>query len=168
MNRESSYYFVLLIFVIVVLCSCSAKTNGINSEAIVPDGIWAYINEMPYCVNSDNMKMVNISGRQQYCYRSDDGSERIVLEIQLQNNDEMDISEKESVKIGKLSGVSYIYNEEPIEYTELNEEMVSGILHMESGECVIEWTQADTFCRVYGTLSKDEMLEIAESVEVFI
>lgn len=168
MNRKSLYYIAPLIFVIVLLCSCTAKTSDTNSESIVSDGSWAYISEIPCCFNSDTMKMVNISGRQQYCYRSDDGSERIVLEIQLQNNDEMDISEKESVKIGKLSGVSYIYNGEPIEYTALNAEMASGILHMESGECVIEWTQADTFCRLYGTLSRDEMLEIAASVEVSV
>jgi len=168
MNRKSLYYIAPLIFVIVLLCSCTAKTNDINSEAIASDGIWAYVSKIPCCVNSDNMKMVNISGRQQYCYGSDDGSERIVLEIQLQNNDEMVISEKESVKIGKLSGVSYIYNGEPIEYTALNAEMVSGIIHMEYGECVIEWTQAAAFCRLYGTLSRDEMLEIAASVEVAI
>jgi hypothetical protein len=166
MNQKCLSCIALLIFVIALLCSCTAKNNDIDSEAIKSDEIWACINEIPSCFNSDTMKMVNISGRQQYCYISDDGSERIVLEIQLQNNDEMDISEKESVKIGKLSGISYIYDGEPIEYTALNSQMVSGILHMESGECVIEWTQAGAFCRLYGTFSRDEMLEIAASVEV--
>ena len=48
----------------------------------------------------------------------------------------------------------------------MEETEIQEILKMEKEENVLEWTQNNVFCRIYGTLSLKELLEIAENVEV--
>lgn len=150
----------MLILSLLLLCACQdIKNESNNGEklwatfAIVPDG---YV----------ETRILQLSDRQQYCYKGEDKTQRFVLEIQKENVDEVLVTDKELVSIKDMEGEQYTYQGEKIEYSGMDETEIQGILKIEKGENVLEWKQDKVFCRIYGTLSFEILLEIAENVEL--
>ena len=155
-------YSILLITSLFLLNSCQSTNNSASNWAekvsvtfgMIPDGYMETRN-------------IQLPERQQYCFKnSEDEIQRFVLEVQKENKDESDGIDKKMVSIDDMEGEYYIYHGEKLKYTGMEETEIQEILKMEKEENVLEWTQNNVFCRIYGTLSLKELLEIAENVEV--
>jgi hypothetical protein len=108
----------------------------------------------------------NMPGRYQIKYHDASATQRFVLEIQAENGDVIAVSDTQEVQIGDLSGIAYTYQGEDIAYTTLTSAMVSGMFRMEAGDQVLEWEQSGYFLRLFGTVSREDLLKIAENVTV--
>jgi hypothetical protein len=108
----------------------------------------------------------SLPGRQQIKYHDASATQRFVLEVQSENGDVIAVSDIEEVQIGNLSGIAYTYQGEDIAYTTLTSAMVSGMFRMEAGDQVLEWEQSGYFLRLFGTVSREDLLKIAENVTV--
>ena len=62
----------------------------------------------------------------------------------------------------------FIYNGENIKYNGNEKEQIQEITKMKKGERVLEWNAGKCCCRIYGSLSYEELKEIAKNVEVKI
>lgn len=140
MRRKFIYYMGLLILILVAISACNSKPGEDYVEDTGTSELQADISELPDTLSRDSIRIINLSGRQQYRYQSIDGKERLVLEIRTQTSDIEDVNEVDT---------SVLYKPE-IE------------------EVVFEWTQDNMQCMVFGTFSEAELQEIAESVQVNI
>ena len=111
-------------------------------------------------------RMITIPTRQQYIYRNDDGNLHAVLEVMQENDDIINVTSKESIKLGKHDCLVYIYNGEDIDYQNLSEAEISGIVKPQDGDTILEWKNKKNYLRLFGNISKEELVEIAEGVTI--
>ena len=160
MNRK---LLVLFMAIIALLSACNLQNKSSNSleEVSVSE-----MHNLPIGVNLRSLGLCNTPTRRQYYYFSYDGTKRLVLELQRENADDVDIQSKTSVFVGKNEGVAYLYSGEKVVYGGLSDTMIAGIQKMNAGDYVIEWSQNGYFLRIFGAYTYDELLRIAEGIEV--
>ena len=78
------------------------------------------------------------------------------------------LKEKKKIDIDGSQGTQFIYNGENIKYNGNEKEQIQEITKMKKGERVLEWNAGKCCCRIYGSLSYEELKEIAKNVEVKI
>ena len=76
------------------------------------------------------------------------------------------LKEKKKIDIDGSQGTQFIYNGENIKYNGNEKEQIQEITKMKKGERVLEWNAGKCCCRIYGSLSYEELKEIAKNVEV--
>jgi hypothetical protein len=140
-----------------------ATTEAVSSEAEDLENVNVVFGWLPEDMTQSDC---NMPGRYQTKYHDASGTQRFVLEVQSENGDVIAVSDTEEVQIGNLSGIAYTYQGEDIAYTTLTSAMVSGMFRMEAGDQVLEWEQSGYFLRLFGTVSQEELLKIAENVTV--
>ncbi|MEE1086183.1 MAG: DUF4367 domain-containing protein [Schaedlerella sp.] len=165
MHRKPFYSIVLIICSIILLCACNHKaeipTSDINPSSS-PNDVTISFNISPdsYTMTQE----ICMPNRHQFSY-TDNYNHRFVIELLLENSDKSNIP-KEDLLVRNSTGKTYIYNGEFIEYEQLNESMILGMLKIQKNDCVIEWSQSGYFCRIFGNLEANELLNIAESVVI--
>ena len=137
-----------------------------NPSSNTNTSVRASINVLPECISTERVNLISMPDRQQYCYQSEDGSARIVLEVQTKNQDTIDADQKKDISIGKVSGISYLYAGGEISYYGVSSNDMNHLLKPEQGERVLEWSAQGVDIRIYGSFSEEELLAAAESVEV--
>jgi hypothetical protein len=140
-----------------------AATEAVSSEVENLEDVNVVFDWLPEDMTQSDC---NMPGRYQIKYHDASGTQRFVLEVQSENGDVIAVSDTEDVQIGNLSGIAYTYQGEDIAYTTLTSAMVSGMFRMEAGDQVLEWEQSGYFLRLFGTVSQEELLKIAENVTV--
>lgn len=138
MRRKTIYYMGLLIFILVFLTNCNSKSSEDHEENADITKLQADIAKLPNILSRDSIKIIIMSGQQQYRYQSIVGEERLILEIRTQTSDTETVTEADT---------SVLYKPEV-------------------GESIFEWTQDNLECRLFGTFSEAELQEISESVQV--
>lgn len=103
---------------------------------------------------------------QQDCYSNAEGNKRFVVEVQQGDTDLISVEEKKKIDIDGSQGTQFIYNGENIKYNGNEKEQIQEITKMKKGERVLEWNAGKCCCRIYGSLSYEELKEIAKNVEV--
>jgi major membrane immunogen (membrane-anchored lipoprotein) len=140
-----------------------ATTEAVGTEAEDLENVNVVFGWLPEDMTQSDC---NMPGRYQTKYHDASGTQRFVLEVQSENGDVIAVSDTEEVQIGNFSGIAYTYQGEDIAYTTLTSAMVSGMFRMEAGDFVLEWEQSGYFLRLFGTVSQEELLKIAENVTV--
>lgn len=156
------------VFLLIGISACGLLSPEESAETVnyLDTSVSASINSLPGSLDSDHVKLISMPGRQQYCYQSVDGNSRMVLEVQAKNQDTISTDEKTDVKVGRSTGVSYLYSDGEISLYGVNENDMGHLLTPENGERVLEWSDQDLDFRLYGMFTEDELLTSAESVEV--
>ena len=126
-----------------------------NSEESIPEGY-------------TEIRYVSVPMRQQDCYSNAEGNKRFVVEVQQGDTDLISVEEKKKIDIDGSQGTQFIYNGENIKYNGNEKEQIQEITKMKKGERVLEWNAGKCCCRIYGSLSYEELKEIAKNVEVKI
>lgn len=164
MYHKPFSFFIFISCISILLCACknnpstSSKTSDFSFDSVTVS-----VSDLPdtYALSI----IMNTPDRQQIVY-SDNEEHRIVIEIMLENNDKIDLR-KEALLIKDFKGYSYTYHGELIEYPYLNDSIVANMYQIQEGNCVIEWNQSNFFCRIFGNLEQEDLLNIAESVVIF-
>lgn len=152
--------FILSIFVGFQGCSTQEPQEDISNE------IWCTPVYFPENIDPTNMRMLNLPTRQQYVYKSVDGKDRLVIDINISDADSIVVDNKQDIKIRSKTGTAYVYSGEEFTFGGASPSAASGLVHMTEGETVIEWSEENTLYRIHGTYSLDELLKIAEALEV--
>lgn len=166
MHRRTILCAICIIAVLLGLSGCAEQPSRQETNPTVSNEIWCNPVYMPDDIDQTNVRMLNMPNRQQYSYKSSDGTQRIVIDIRTEDFDEIAVENRQRISIGSNTGVSYVYNGETITYGGIAEAQASGLIKIAVGETVLEWSQAKAFCRVYGTYSIEELMLIAEALEV--
>lgn len=164
MYHKPFSFFIFISCISILLCACSNKDKVVSTTADFSfDSVTVSVSDLPdtYALSI----IMNTPDRQQIVY-SDNEEHRIVIEIMLENNDKVDLR-KEALLIKDFKGYSYTYHGESIEYPHLNDSIVANMYQIQEGNCVVEWTQSNFFCRIFGNLEQEDLLNIAESVVIF-
>ena len=132
-----------------------------NSEE---SSIWISINDIPK--GYTEIRYVSVPMRQQDCYSNAEGNKRFVVEVQQGDTDLISVEEKRKIEIDGSQGTQFIYNGENIKYNGNEKEQIQEIAKIKKGERVLEWNAGKYCCRIYGSLSYEELKEIAKNVEV--
>ena len=132
-----------------------------NSEE---SNIWISINDIPE--GYTEIRYVSVPMRQQDCYSNAEGNKRFVVEVQQGDTDLISVEEKRKIEIDGSQGTQFIYNGENIKYNGNEKEQIQEIAKIKKGERVLEWNAGKYCCRIYGSLSYEELKEIAKNVEV--
>lgn len=155
-----------ILSMIICLYGCSNPTSGPESESNISNEIWCNPVYLPEDIDQTNMRMLNIPNRQQYVYKSTDGKNRIVIDIHTGDKDIISIETTQKIDINSKTGTTYCYNGEEFTFSGASTSAASGLVRMIEGETVLEWTQEDAYFRLHGTYSLDELVAIAEALEV--
>lgn len=164
MYHKSFSLLIFISYITILFCACSNKAS---TSSTVPDfsfdSVTVSINHLP---DTFSLGLIaNMPDRQQIVYNDDD-THRFVIEIMLENNDQIDL-EKDTLFVGDSKGYAYTYKGELIEYPYLNDSIVSNMYQLQQGNCVLEWEQSKFFCRIFGNIKQENLLDIAESVVIF-
>lgn len=164
MYHKPFSFFIFISCISILLCACSNKNKVVSTTPDFSfDSVTVSVNDLPdsYALGI----IMNTPDRQQIVY-SDNAEHRIVIEIMLENNDKIDLT-KEELLLKDFKGYSYTYHGELIEYPHLNDSIVANMYQIQEGNCVVEWNQSNFFCRIFGNLTQEDLLNIAESVVIF-
>lgn len=168
MNKRVLICIVCAIMILLTLQGCKNDLKKAEDNTSISDEVWCNPSYLPDDIDQTRVRMLNVPGYQQYVYLSTDGSNRLVFDIQKEKNILVNIADTTDIDIGSHKGSYYIYNGESMNYSDLSEAITSRLTKIALDEIVIEWDQANVFCRVFGTYPMDEMVKIVENVEVYI
>lgn len=166
MVKKRNLCIMCVLAVIICLQGCSNQTSGSEGNSNISNEIWCNPVYLPEDIDLTNMRMLNIPTRQQYIYKSIDGNNRIVIDIHTGDKDDITVETKQNIEINSKTGIAYCYNGEEFTFSGVSTAAASGLVRMVEGETVLEWTQGDTYLRLHGTYSLDELVAIAEVLEV--
>lgn len=161
-------FFCIMCILAIILClyGCSNQTSSLEGNSDISNEIWCNPVCLPEDIDLTNMRMLNIPNRQQYVYKSIDGKNRIVIDIHTGDKDTIAIETTQKIDINSKEGTTYCYNGEEFTFSGASTSAASGLVRMIEGETVLEWTQEDAHIRLHGTYSLDELVAIAEALEV--
>lgn len=168
MKKRILICIVCAIMSLLALQGCKNNLEKAEGNTCISDEVWCNPSYLPDDIDQTRVRMLNIPGYQQYVYLSTDSSNRLVIDIQKEKNITVDSADATDIDIGSHEGSCYIYNGESMNYGDLSENITSRLTKIALDEIVIEWDQANVFCRVFGTYPIDEMVKIAKNVEVYI
>lgn len=160
----------------LLLCGCATTLNSpvtscSNSEVTetqaISDSSWLVGKALPRGMK-EGCSIRNMPTRQQFCYQSKDGTSRVVLDVQRENADIVSVSKKEDIAIGQASRAAYVYQGEAISYPSLEDAISENPSCPMENETVLEWQQGNGFCRLFGSISKADLIAYAATVEVNI
>ena len=162
----------LLLLSMLLLNACHMPAGSEKTEENIMDerenseesNIWISINDIPE--GYTEIRYVSVPMRQQDCYSNAEGNKRFVVEVQQGDTDLISVEEKKKIDIDGSQGTQFIYNGENIKYNGNEKEQIQEITKMKKGERVLEWNAGKCCCRIYGSLSYEELKEIAKNVEV--
>ena len=145
----------LLLLSMLLLNACHMPAGSEQTEENIMDerenseesNIWISINDIPE--GYTEIRYVSVPMRQQ-------------------DTDLISVEEKKKIDIDGSQGTQFIYNGENIKYNGNEKEQIQEITKMKKGERVLEWNAGKCCCRIYGSLSYEELKEIAKNVEVKI
>lgn len=166
MTKRHITCILCMLSVIICLQGCTNQPHGAKDTSTISNEIWCNPVYLPKDIDQTNMRMLNLPTRQQYVYKSADGQNRIVVDIHTGSEDNVDIETKQSIDIKSKPGITYHYNGEDYSFAGVSTAEAAGLVRMTVGENVLEWTHGDAYCRVHGTYSLDELIAIAEALEV--
>ena len=162
----------LLLLSMLLLNACHMPAGNEQTEENIMDerenseesSIWISINDIPK--GYTEIRYVSVPMRQQDCYSNAEGNKRFVVEVQQGDTDLISVEEKRKIEIDGSQGTQFIYNGENIKYNGNEKEQIQEIAKIKKGERVLEWNAGKYCCRIYGSLSYEELKEIAKNVEV--
>ena len=162
----------LLLLSMLLLNACHMPAGSEKTEENIMDerenseesSIWISINDIPK--GYTEIRYVSVPMRQQDCYSNAEGNKRFVVEVQQGDTDLISVEEKRKIEIDGSQGTQFIYNGENIKYNGNEKEQIQEIAKIKKGERVLEWNAGKYCCRIYGSLSYEELKEIAKNVEV--
>lgn len=162
----------LLLLSMILLNACHMPAGSEKTEENIMDerenseesSIWISINDIPK--GYTEIRYVSVPMRQQDCYSNAEGNKRFVVEVQQGDTDLISVEEKRKIEIDGSQGTQFIYNGENIKYNGNEKEQIQEIAKIKKGERVLEWNAGKYCCRIYGSLSYEELKEIAKNVEV--
>ena len=158
MKKATLVIYGAIIVSLMLLQGCVDKDNKVSTTKL--DAVVTMPEQMT------KGRMISLPTRQQSIYKNEDGTLHVVLEVIKKDADVINVDSKESIKIGNRDGVVYVYNGEDIDYQNLSEAEVSGIVKPQEEDTIIEWKLKKRYLRLYGNLSKEELIEMAEGVMV--
>lgn len=158
LKKATLVIYGAIIVSLMLLQGCVDKDNKVGTTKL--DAVVTMPEQMT------KGRMISLPTRQQSIYKNEDGTLHVVLEVIKKDADVINVDSKESIKIGNRDGVVYVYNGEDIDYQNLSEAEVSGIVKPQEEDTIIEWKLKKRHLRLYGNLSKEELIEMAEGVMV--
>lgn len=102
---------------------------------------------------------------QQFLITQQNSKEQIIFEMAEKKIDTVTLTDYSEVSINKVQGVFYTYGTGgSIEYPTYEEGIKKGMAIPIEGENVLEWGSKKFAYRIFGTVSKEEFIKIAESI----
>lgn len=191
--RQRSFLFyifvLLLVSILGILVACTSQKNDVSGEAsssaaspsatplsedtskpapILPELLDDISASLAVDTNKFNKTiiLINMPGCQQTCYGSQDGKYHVVLEVQSEKSEAIDVADQTEIQIGKKDGICFVYHGQIVNYPGLNEYMTSNMQQIEEGDYVLEWEQAGFYCRIFGNLTEEELVQLAEGADI--
>ena len=166
MIKRRITYIICILLAIICLQGCTNQPHDTKNTSNISNEIWCNPVYLPKDIDQTNMRMLNLPNRQQYVYKSANGQNRIVVDIHTGNEDNVDIEAKQNIDIKLHPAITYYYNGEEFSFAGVSAAEAAGLVRMTAGENVLEWIQGDAYFRLHGTYSLDELIAIAEALEV--
>jgi len=166
--RRRIHLFAIVLITLYFSAGCgqnSVYAPDSGSKDSIIEKAWCSFGYLPDGFSDSDCKLLQLPDRQQSIVPSDNSGGRIVFEVILKGSDSTEASEYDDVSVIECDGICYIYGDNnTINYQEIDKKIESKMYRPETGDTVLEWKDNRYSYRLYGTVSRDELILIAEGI----
>ena len=131
------------------------------SQAAQSPAYAVLLQTLPEGLRESDLTLVQLPDRQQYVYAA--AGQRLVLEAMAPGTDET-LAETQPCEAGEKTVAAYVYEAGDIAWPPMASAVRQGMAAPEPGEQVLEWQMAEVFYRLFGSQTREALLEVAAGV----
>lgn len=166
--KRCLYLFAAVLIMLYFPTGCGqnpAYAPGGSGKDSITEKAWCSFGYLPDGFSDFDCKLLQLPDRQQSIVLSGNSGGRIVFEVVSKGSDSTEASEYDDVSVLDCEGICYIYGDNnTINYPEMDEKIENKMYKPEAGETVQEWENNKYSYRLFGTVSRDELILIAEGI----
>lgn len=163
--RKMRVQLIVIIIALLAFCNACSTAGEMGADKNLEELVLPAFGYLPKGFSDEQAVIRQMPQRCQIRYYDKNGEE-IVFEIIIKGIDNKKISEYEEVEIRGDQGMLYLYGEENTIDDYGKEQFGNNAYFPEENQYVIDWEGKQFEYRLFGDINQEELIKIAESINL--